>query len=69
VIRKEAWPFNRTSSGVRLCWELEESNGPKGPKDTRLISPFFRPPLVPTHLPTVRSYNLGIWQLVFLRNS
>ena len=20
VIRKEAWPFYRTSSGVRLCW-------------------------------------------------
>ena len=31
VIRKEAWPFYRTSSGVRLCWELEEPKGPKGP--------------------------------------
>ena len=30
VIRKEAWPFYRTSSGVRLCWELEEPKGPKG---------------------------------------
>ena len=30
VIRNEAWPSYRTSSGVRLCWELEESNGPKG---------------------------------------
>ena len=26
LIRKEAWLFCRTSSGVRLCWELE---GPK----------------------------------------
>ena len=31
VIRKEAWPFCRTSSGVRLCWEIEE---PKGPKES-----------------------------------
>ena len=30
VIRKEAWSFYRTSSGVRLCWELEEPKGPKG---------------------------------------
>ena len=30
VIRKEAWPVYRTSSGVRLCWELEEPKGPKG---------------------------------------
>ena len=30
VIRKEAWPY-RTISGVRLCWELEESKEPKGP--------------------------------------
>ena len=30
VIRKEAWPFYRTSSGARLCWELEEPKGPKG---------------------------------------
>jgi hypothetical protein len=37
VIRKEAWPFYRTSSGVRLCWKLEEPKGPKGgqkPLDT-----------------------------------
>ena len=27
--RKEAWPFYRTISGVRLCWELEEPKGPK----------------------------------------
>ena len=26
----EAWPFYRTSSCVRLCWELEEPKGPKG---------------------------------------
>ena len=30
VIRKEAWPFYRTSSGV-LCCELEEPKGPKRP--------------------------------------
>ena len=30
VIRQEAWPFYRTISGVRLCWELEEPKGPKG---------------------------------------
>jgi len=30
VIRKEAWPFYRTISGVRLCWELEKPKGPKG---------------------------------------
>ena len=30
MIRKEAWPFYRTSSGVRLCWELEEPKGPNG---------------------------------------
>ena len=29
VIRKEAWPFYTTISGVRLCWELEEPKGPK----------------------------------------
>ena len=30
VIRKEAWLFCRTTSVVRLCWELEERKGPKG---------------------------------------
>ena len=30
VIRKEARPFCRTISGVRLCGELEEPKGPKG---------------------------------------
>ena len=39
MIRKEAWPFYRTSSGVRLCWELEEPKGPKGPAST-LGGPF-----------------------------
>ena len=29
VIRKEAWPFYRKISGVRLCEELEEPKGPK----------------------------------------
>ena len=27
----EEWSFYRTISGVRLCWELEETKGPKGP--------------------------------------
>jgi len=31
VIRKEAWRFCRTSSSIRLCWELEEPKGPQGP--------------------------------------
>ena len=35
MIRQEAWPFYRTSSGVRLGWELEEPKGPKGPKGYR----------------------------------
>ena len=30
VIQKEAWPFYKTSSGVRLSWELEEPQGRKG---------------------------------------
>jgi len=34
VIRKEAWSFYRTISGVRLCWELEE---PKGPKEASTL--------------------------------
>ena len=29
VIRKKAWPFYKTNSGVRLCWELEEPKGLK----------------------------------------
>ena len=29
VIRKEARPLYRTSSGFRLCWELEKPKGPK----------------------------------------
>ena len=29
MIRKEAWPFYSTSSGVRLCWELEDPKGSK----------------------------------------
>ena len=31
VIRKEPWSFDRTICGVRLCWGLKESEGPKGP--------------------------------------
>ena len=34
VIRKEAWSFYRTISGVRLCWELEEPKGPKVSTET-----------------------------------
>ena len=34
MIRKEAWPFYRTISGVRLCVELEEPKGPKGKDQT-----------------------------------
>ena len=30
MIRKEALLFCKTSSGVRLCWELEEQKGPGG---------------------------------------
>ena len=30
MIRKEAWPFYRTISGVCLCWELEEPKGLEG---------------------------------------
>ena len=30
MIRKEAWPFYRTISGVRLYWVLEQPKGPKG---------------------------------------
>ena len=32
MIRKEAWYFYRTIPRVRLCWELEEPNGPKTPR-------------------------------------
>ena len=31
VIQKEAWLCCRTCSGVRLCWELEEPQGPRYP--------------------------------------
>ena len=30
MISEEAWSFYRTSSGVRLCWELEKPKGPEG---------------------------------------
>ena len=40
VIRKEAWPSHRTSSGVRPCWELEESKGPKGPTKKHQVSAY-----------------------------
>ena len=38
MIREEAWPFYRTISGVRPCWELEKSEGPKG--SLHLLAPF-----------------------------
>jgi len=37
VIRKNAWPFYRTISGVRLCWELEEPKGPNGLARLRVL--------------------------------
>ena len=30
MIRKEAWSFYRTTSGLRLYWELEDPKGPQG---------------------------------------
>ena len=42
VIRKEAWPFYRTSSGVRLCWELEKPKGPKGKSSYTQIPVFVK---------------------------
>ena len=44
VIQKEAWSFYRTLSGVRLCWELEE---PQGPKETRSSRPSSRLGILP----------------------
>ena len=41
VIRKEAWSFYRTISGVRLYWELEETKGPKGRARHGLLSRLF----------------------------
>ena len=37
VIRQEAWLFCRTSSGVRLCWELEEPEEPKGKRREKAL--------------------------------
>ena len=31
-LRSSEFPAEPTSSGVRLCWELEKPKGPKGPK-------------------------------------
>ena len=39
VIRKEAWSFYRTISGIHLCWELEEPDGPKGHRPGRRRPP------------------------------
>ena len=38
MIRKDAWPFYKTTSDVRLCWEIEEVRGPKGRNAHRLAS-------------------------------
>ena len=35
VSRKDAWPFYGTIAGVRLCWELEEPEGPKGSQEKK----------------------------------
>ena len=43
VIRKEAWSFYRTISGVRLWWELEEPEGPKGHDRDQKIKEESRP--------------------------
>ena len=37
MIRKEAWPFYGTISGVRLCWELEKPSGPEGHRILKMI--------------------------------
>ena len=37
VMRKEAWHFYRTCSGVRLCWELKEPTGPEEVKCGTLL--------------------------------
>ena len=52
VIRKEAWPFYRTISGVRLCEELEKPEGHRsfsprscqnsGDKEQHLTAPLVR---------------------------
>ena len=39
VVRKEAWLFCRGTSGVRLCWELEEPEGPKGVTLKSVVTP------------------------------
>ena len=60
MIRKEAWSFYSTSSGVRLCWKLEEPTGPKDPTkicgSTRALGggdlhDGILPPLVPCRRP------------------
>ena len=49
VIRKEAWSFYRSNSGVRLCLELEEPKGPKGGMHWTIVSHL--PPSLPHPLP------------------
>ena len=53
VIRKEAWPFYTTISGVRLCWELEEPQGPKRPTGAATVASALRGALPPVDLRAV----------------
>ena len=41
--RKEAWSFYRIISDVRLCWELEEPKGPRGPVRPVRMNPTHQP--------------------------
>ena len=70
VIRKEAWPFYRTLSGVRLWWELDESKGPKGPyrPDTHSVGLQGRPGKVGIRLPGDREFKLP-WHKAVLPQS
>ena len=42
VIRKEAWPFCRTTSGVRLCWQLKGHKGLTGLNRAREVGALAR---------------------------
>ena len=73
VIRKEAWSFYRTISGVRLCWELEEPRGPKGPQQ-RLVLDRRTETVLSRRAETVLNRRTDIWfnkrtQTVFTRRT
>ena len=62
-----SWSFYRTSSGVRLCRELEEPKGPKGFElclrqfgHTNSVSPGFVYPKVDGFVLQTQRLNLGI---------